>query len=357
MTYRTKKIKIASVVSGVFFASLFSLPFVTSADSGPNTIVNPNFETASSTNATFPEHWNKGFWGTNNAVFTYPAPDANGAKAAKVEITSYASGDAKWYFDDVPTHPGEQYVFSDRYITDVLTDIVVRYTLLDGTFRYEYLGTPVVSATWTGYATLPFTIPENVSSLTVFHLIHMTGSLSIDDAALRRFTKPALPQTPEMTVPAGTVSATGAGVGGTISLSFLRASNNVLPAFSSIPPPNTKSLAEQSPAVVHNKNFAAIGTTPREKSSFFPVANAGNAVNQKDPASLVSTALAAEKPLLNNFPRKEKTAAAHLGALVEGFSDLALVFSGLLLVVFSIGLTLILISNSKKEEGTSLWKP
>src|SRR4051812_38294002 len=85
--------------SAVVFSLLLTAapPLVAATTRGPNLIVNPSFETAGSTG--LPANWLKGGYGTNTRTPTYPAtPSQDGAVAARVSITSYSSGDAKWYF-------------------------------------------------------------------------------------------------------------------------------------------------------------------------------------------------------------------------------------------------------------------
>jgi hypothetical protein len=171
---------------------LFCLVFLSSnrvsAEATANLVLNPSLEISSEATSTAPQNFSTGNWGVNQAVFTYPVIGPSGDpldRAAKVVVVDYTDGDAKWYFDDVAATPGAQYVFADRYRSNVPADIVVRFTNNDGKYVYKYLGTPVVSANeWTGYTTLPFTPPENTVSMTVFHLIHQTGELSIDDMSL-----------------------------------------------------------------------------------------------------------------------------------------------------------------------------
>lgn len=341
---RNKTIQLTPTVSGMILGGILSLPFLVYADTATNLVVNPGLETRDPSDAKIPEHWSQGFWGTNDTLFTYPAPGADGTKAAKVEITNYTDGDAKWFFGDISVHPEEQYIFSDYYVTNISSDVIARYTLLDGKYRYAYLGTPVISATWTGYATLPFTVPKNAASLTVFHLIHETGSLAIDNVSLRRI-ETTKKQTEVVSVP--TPLSENAG---TVPLSYIapRIADTVqVPLI--MPEGSQTTITENAPkkSTIIDTVFTKINNPGTLTYARHPKEEKG--VNENDsPASFVHSAeAAAETP--SNFLQKTN-GAAPLGTLARDFSDFSLAFFGLLLIAFSIGLTLLLGYQSSKSE-------
>ena len=109
-----------------------------------NLIANPSAETQSTTTPTLPYLWSNGKWGTNTTTFTYGAPGFDGTKAMKVQMTSYTSGDAKWFFKDVPVQTGKTYTYSEWYTATVPTTIVARYTLSNQTFQYVNLAANVI---------------------------------------------------------------------------------------------------------------------------------------------------------------------------------------------------------------------
>jgi peptidoglycan/xylan/chitin deacetylase (PgdA/CDA1 family) len=153
----------------------------TALASGPNIVPNPSVETAG-TNGN-PQSWARGRWGTNTATYTYPVAGSGSPKAVKVDITSYTSGDAKWWFQEVPISPNQQYTFSDSYTSTISSRVTVQYRQTDGTFKYVDLGTLPASTAWrTGSFT--FTTPANVTKITVFHLIKAVGSLTVDNYSL-----------------------------------------------------------------------------------------------------------------------------------------------------------------------------
>ena len=69
-----------------------------------NLIANPSLESQAGLNQ--PYSWSSSFWGTNNALFTYPVAGYSSPRAATVQITDYTDGEARWYFDDVPVTGG-----------------------------------------------------------------------------------------------------------------------------------------------------------------------------------------------------------------------------------------------------------
>ncbi|MEN9603946.1 MAG: hypothetical protein RL545_635, partial [Actinomycetota bacterium] len=98
---------------------------VTPPSGGANLILNPSLETGTTT----PTNWASGKWGTNTATFTYPVtPAQDGSKAAKVVVSGYTSGDAKWFFNNVNVTAGTTYTFSDYYQSTATTRLVARYT-------------------------------------------------------------------------------------------------------------------------------------------------------------------------------------------------------------------------------------
>ncbi|MDD5569486.1 MAG: polysaccharide deacetylase family protein, partial [Candidatus Pacebacteria bacterium] len=179
---------------------------------GDNLIQNPGLENSDASNN--PIGWQKGNWGTNTAVFTYPVAGYNSPKAAKIELTQYTDGDAKWYFTDVPVTAGQIYKFSDSYQSNAPSVLTIRFALSNNTFQYVDLGNLGASANWNNFEKT-FTVPANCVSITVFHLIRSAGYLAVDNFYL------------------GKTSAPGVLAQGMVSLNFddgwLSAYNNGLP--------------------------------------------------------------------------------------------------------------------------------
>jgi len=176
------QIKIITVgILSLLVAILFNVKTL-NAQTVTNLILNPSVETA---NGTKPDKWYTGKWGTNTATFSYSNTGYGSPKSVKVDMTAYTSGDAKWYHEDVKVTPGSRYTFSEYYKTNTTKNlVVVRWKKTDGAFSYQSFGNPSVSATGWMLRTSTFTVPANVTSMTVFHVINGIGSLEIDSYKL-----------------------------------------------------------------------------------------------------------------------------------------------------------------------------
>ena len=166
---------------------------------GPNLIKNNSLESSSTNN--LPTNWSKGGYGTNDRSLTYPATGYNSTKAVKISIGNYTSGDAKWYFGDVPVTPGTTYEFSDYYTSDTQSIINARYTMNDGSFTYPELVSAVDPSSSYQKVSVQFTVPQNVKSMTVFHLINKVGSLTTDEYSLNEVTTVIPPVQPGNLLP------------------------------------------------------------------------------------------------------------------------------------------------------------
>lgn len=144
-----------------------------------NLVLNPSVEEFDAT-TTLPLHWATGGWGTNTPIYTYDTTGNTGARSLKVELTSYTDGDAKWYFDPIPVTPGQRYLVTDYYMSNVATQVSVEFNLSNGTQAYPEIGFPVAASDWTKFSTV-VTAPANAVSMTVLHFINKTGWLATDD--------------------------------------------------------------------------------------------------------------------------------------------------------------------------------
>lgn len=161
---------------------LIEVDDTSAVDSGINLISNPSVENS---NSSIPQNWLKGGYGSNTRTLTYPTTGLNGGKAITINLSNHSSGDVKWYFDDVPVKVGSTYKFSDYYISDTTSIIDVRYKLNDGTYQYVDIAhlEPNPGSNFKK-VTVEFTVPKNVVSVTVFHLINTNGFLTTDEFSL-----------------------------------------------------------------------------------------------------------------------------------------------------------------------------
>ncbi len=178
---------------------------------GVNLIANGSMETADPANANAPQYWQTNKWGTNTSTFSYPSTGAqSGTRSLKVQTTSYSSGDAKWFFNYINVQPGTQYSYSEYYMSNIVTDVVINYVDGNGVNSYVDLGSPAASsAAWKQFKA-NFVVPAGAKTATVFHLINGVGSLQIDNVSLTSVSAP--------TVSVITPS-TGSTVSGTVALS------------------------------------------------------------------------------------------------------------------------------------------
>jgi hypothetical protein len=148
-----------------------------------NLVLNPSFATANSTDATLPQSWTHGGWGTNTTTFTYPTTGKTDSTAVKVQITAFTSGDAKWVMNSAAVTAGSSYTYADSYQSTVASQLVVEYTSTTNTVSYAGFTSVPVNAAWST-SSITFTAPANTASVRVFHLIAGVGSLTIDDVSL-----------------------------------------------------------------------------------------------------------------------------------------------------------------------------
>lgn len=145
--------------------------------------LNPSF--ANSAVAGMPDNWSQGSWGDNQAIFSYPVAGNGDAFAARVEMTAYTSGDAKWFFDDVTVFPGADYIIKDKYNATVPTDVVIRYKMTSGAYQYVYAaGLPATAGQWVAFSKA-INIPDQAESMTVFHILSQVGQLDVDDYSVK----------------------------------------------------------------------------------------------------------------------------------------------------------------------------
>ena len=161
-----------------------------SAFAPSNLIANGGFEQL---NGPVPLGWQKGGYGSNTRTFTYPAPGRSGQRSAKLTVTGYVNGDAKWFFNDIPVTAGSTYRYSDWYLSDAESNITLRFELTNGSYVYVGALNPPASPSWT-YIRHTFTAPPGAIKLTVFHALTRNGNLTLDDCILIDVT-PSLPST------------------------------------------------------------------------------------------------------------------------------------------------------------------
>ena len=188
-----------------------------------NLIRNPSLEESDPVQSLLPRYWSGDWWGVNNSVFTYPVTGFEGEnlRGARVEMQSYASGDAKWAFDPVFADENKEYVFTDYYTASVPTRIVAQIGYSDATYSYIEFGVVPGSESWVK-VTKTFTTPPGTRTLRVFHIIDRVGVLTVDNFGL------VLSDVSDTTPPEVAITSPGEGatIFGTVTLTA-SASDNV----------------------------------------------------------------------------------------------------------------------------------
>lgn len=148
--------------------------------SSPNLIANASFEDANPSLPSQPLAWRPGNWGTNVSRFSVASEGSAGTRSARVDVTSFSSGDAKWTSDPVAVTAGTAYVYRDTYKSDVTTKLIAAMQLSDGTTAFQTLANVAPSSTW-ATVNAAITPVANTVRLNIFHLIAAVGYLQIDD--------------------------------------------------------------------------------------------------------------------------------------------------------------------------------
>lgn len=157
----------------------------TARAAGDNLIANPSVETADSTGLA-PAGWQHSNWGSNTSAFNWNTAGQDGTRSAQVVLSSYVSGDAKWFFDPVSVTAGTEYVFIDYYKSNVTSSMVAAVDDSAGNTSYIWLADLPASSSWKK-AYGRFTPPAGSVKATVYHLIASNGWLSIDNAVLKPY--------------------------------------------------------------------------------------------------------------------------------------------------------------------------
>jgi len=144
-------------------------------------VQNPSLETA--TNGA-PATWSQSQTGVNTATFTHATSGSAGSRSARIDVTSYTSGGAAWYFQDVQVTPGSQYTLSHDYNSTVPTTATVRFTRHDGTFVFQDVALPSTGGVWKTQ-TVTVTAPANADAMTIWHTIGRVGTLSVDNYSVK----------------------------------------------------------------------------------------------------------------------------------------------------------------------------
>ena len=140
----------------------------------------PNSSLEQTNDGAVPIGWTQSKWGTNTTKYSYLTTGHTGSKSVKVQMTKYTDGDAKWGYEPQPAIPGQDYLFTDYYQSNITTRAVVHIIKTDGTDKYLGLPQANASTTWNKYSEI-FTMPLDAAQFAVWHFIAGVGYLITDD--------------------------------------------------------------------------------------------------------------------------------------------------------------------------------
>jgi len=137
-----------------------------------------------------PTSWQNSKWGTNTANFQYITNEGyTGTKSAKVTVSNYVDGDAKWFFTPINTlTPGNQYRFTAWHKGTATPRVVALYIKADGTEQYVGMPSPLTNSatTWQKYSDT-FTVPQGATAVSVFMYVAQNGWLQTDDYSITTY--------------------------------------------------------------------------------------------------------------------------------------------------------------------------
>ncbi len=197
------------IITGLLLLGWLSLvPLQSAYAASTNLISNPSVEQSANGQ---PTDWLNNKWGTNNATFTYKKTGQSGSHSLYVSMTSYGSGDAKWYFKPVAVAPNTTYTYSDYYKSSTWTDLLARFTDAQGNDTYQWIGGAGNSTSWK-LLTANVKTPVNAVSMTIMQTLSGVGNLQTDTFSLTT----TVPTTPVVSI---TSPTTGSTVSSTVTIS------------------------------------------------------------------------------------------------------------------------------------------
>jgi peptidoglycan/xylan/chitin deacetylase (PgdA/CDA1 family) len=178
-----QKVSVFHLVSSVGWLTTDDAELRVAEAASSNPVPNPSLEQASASNPNAPDRWLTNKWGTNTANFEYSNEGYNSAKSAKVTVSNYTDGDAKWYFEPQQLEQGKSYRLSFRYRTNTTPQVSVMHLRADGSDFYAGLPKPLPSGNtseWQLY-TDTFTVPADAVSTSAFMFVNSNGWAQTDD--------------------------------------------------------------------------------------------------------------------------------------------------------------------------------
>ena len=184
----------AAITGAISLAGIVALP-AGAAHATPahavaaNLIANPGVEVGV---GNVPAGWSTDNWGTNTTTFSRTTDAHSGTYAARVSITGWKSGDAKWGYTAVPVVGGAYYTFDDWYKSNVGSEVALAYTLHNGSTSWYNLNLGIAPSPsrWSQFRG-GFIMPAGAVTAYFAHILPSNGWLETDDYSMtRRATAP-----------------------------------------------------------------------------------------------------------------------------------------------------------------------
>ncbi|MFA7254314.1 MAG: polysaccharide deacetylase family protein, partial [Patescibacteria group bacterium] len=156
-------------------------------------LIIPNNDLEEMTDTNNPTDWSTDKWGENSAAFEYLNTGYNSNHSVKTTISTYLSGDAKWFFAHQNITPEQTYRFSDYYQSDIPSQVIVEVIKNDGNYEYLNLKIADASTVWKQYIDT-FSVPIGAVQISIFHLIAGVGFLITDNYSLTPYQTTSLEQ-------------------------------------------------------------------------------------------------------------------------------------------------------------------
>lgn len=130
-----------------------------------------------------PAGWSRGGYGDNDRKFSF-FPDASTTtccRTARIDVTKFVSGDAKWISPAIPVTGGKKLEWWHSFRSNVKTTLTARFTI-GGTYKYVLLNTlPATDLDPDHLASIirSITVPPGATSMNVYHSIAGVGHLEV----------------------------------------------------------------------------------------------------------------------------------------------------------------------------------
>lgn len=203
-----------TVVSASIIAAITVLSYTSATQTfaaGNNLVANPSFETVSLTDASKPGEWTFNNWGTNTATASWATTGKDGKRSAKVTMTAYTNGDAKWMSAPITVKPNTTYLASSWYIASAQTSLELAFTHSNGTITYGWLKNAPASTVWK-QVSASFKTPSDVTTVALYQVLGKKGTLQTDLYELRDVNATPTPTAPTVSITAPAANATLGGI-------------------------------------------------------------------------------------------------------------------------------------------------